>query len=167
MNGLRIRPARPEDTATILRLVRDLAAFENLLDQVRATEADLRRDGFGPERRFECLLAESAGQAVGFALFFPNYSTFEGKPGLYLEDLYIAESARGQGVGRALLARLARLAQERGWPRLDLSVLHWNPARTFYERLEFRQSTDWLPYRLSGSALRRLAEQDNGPSEPA
>ncbi len=156
--------ARAEDSATILRLIRELAAFENLLDAVRATEADIRRDGFGPERRFECLLAETDGQAVGFALFFPSYSTFEGRAGLYLEDIYVIDSARGLGIGRALMARLARLAGERGFPRLDLSVLHWNPARAFYERLDFRQSADWLPYRLSGEALRALAEEDGGNS---
>jgi GNAT superfamily N-acetyltransferase len=154
--------AGPEDSATILGLIRELAVFEDLLDQVRATEADIHRDGFGPDRRFECLLAEVDGQAVGFALFFPNYSTFEGRAGLYLEDLYVAESARGLGIGRALIARLAALAGGRGHPRLDLSVLHWNPARAFYERLNFRQSTDWLPYRLSGPALRALAEEDRG-----
>jgi len=157
-----IRMAGPEDAATILGLIRELAGFENLLDQVRATEADIRRDGFGPERRFECLLADVDGQAVGFALFFPSYSTFEGRAGLYLEDIYVVESARGLGIGRALIARLARLASERNYPRLDLSVLHWNPARAFYERLNFRQFADWLPYRLSGEALRTLAQEDGG-----
>ncbi len=156
-----IRMARAEDSATILNLIRALAEFENLLDAVRATEADIRRDGFGPDRRFECLLAEVDGEAVGFALFFPSYSTFEGRAGLYLEDLYVAESARGLGVGRAIMAHLARLAGERGYPRLDLSVLHWNPARAFYERLAFRQSADWLPYRLEGEALRALAQEGN------
>jgi len=159
-----IRMALVEDSATILRLIRELAEFENLLDAVRATEADIRRDGFGPERRFECLLAEVDGQAVGFALFFPSYSTFEGRAGLYLEDIYVVPSVRGLGIGRALMARLARLAGERDFPRLDLSVLQWNPARAFYERLDFRQSTDWLPYRLSGQALRALAEEDDGES---
>ena len=156
-----IRMAQPEDAGTILRLIRALADFENLLDEVRATEADIRRDGFGPDRKFECLLAEIDGEAVGFALFFVSYSTFEGRAGLYLEDLFVAESGRGLGIGRAIMARLARLANERGYARLDLSVLHWNPARAFYERLEFLQSTDWLPYRLSGDALRALAQEDN------
>ncbi|MHA1600775.1 MAG: GNAT family N-acetyltransferase [Alphaproteobacteria bacterium] len=155
-----IRMAEAVDAGTILRLIRDLAAFENLLDAVQATEADIRRDGFGPDRKFECLLAEVDGEAVGFALFFVSYSTFEGRAGLYLEDLYVAESARGLGLGRAIIARLARLAGERGYPRLDLAVLHWNPARAFYERLEFQQSTDWLPYRLTGNALRILAQED-------
>ncbi len=157
-----IRMAEPQDSATILRLIRALAEFENLLHAVRATEADIRRDGFGPDRRFECLLAEVDGEAVGLALFFLNYSTFEGRAGLYLEDLYVAESARGLGVGRAIMARLARLAGERGYPRLDLSVLNWNPARAFYERLAFNHSADWLPYRLDGDALRALAQEDSG-----
>jgi GNAT superfamily N-acetyltransferase len=161
-----IRMAEPQDAGTILRLIRALAKFENLLDEVRATEADIRRDGFGPERKFECLLAEIDGEAVGFALFFVNYSTFEGRAGLYLEDLFVAESGRGLGIGRAIMARLACLTDERGFARLDLSVLHWNPARAFYERLDFQQSTDWLPYRLSGDALRDLAKEDcgNGPN---
>ncbi len=157
-----IRMAEVQDAGTILHLIRALADFENLLEAVNATEADIRRDGFGPERKFECLLAEIDGEAAGFALFFVNYSTFEGRAGLYLEDLFVAESGRGLGIGRAIMARLARLAGERGYARLDLSVLHWNPARAFYERLEFQQSTDWLPYRLSGNALRALAQEDSG-----
>ena len=160
-----IRMAEAQDAGTILRLIRALADFENLLDAVSATEADISRDGFGPDRKFECLLAEIDGEAVGFALFFVNYSTFEGRAGLYLEDLFVAESGRGSGISRAIMARLARLTSERGYARLDLSVLHWNPARAFYERLEFQQSIDWLPYRLSGNALRALAQEDrSGPS---
>jgi GNAT superfamily N-acetyltransferase len=153
-----IRPAEATDAATIVRLVRDLAEYEGLLDQVRITEADVRRDGFGDSRRFECLLAEVDGAAVGFALFFEDYSTFEGRPGIFVEDLYVAESARGVGIGRRLLARLAQIALERDARRLDLMVLQWNPARGFYERLGFRHSVDWLPYRLSGDALARLAD---------
>ncbi|MGH6943022.1 MAG: GNAT family N-acetyltransferase, partial [Geminicoccaceae bacterium] len=98
--------------------------------------------------------------AVGFALFFHNYSTFEGRPGIYLEDVYVAEGARSLGVGRKLMARLAAIAQERGCARLDLGVLHWNPARAFYRRLGFAQMEDWLPYRLTGDRLARLAATD-------
>jgi GNAT superfamily N-acetyltransferase len=155
-----IRPAEASDAATIVRLVRELAAYEGLLDQVRLTEADVLRDGFGDRRRFECLLAEVDGASVGFALFFEDYSTFEGRPGIFVEDLYVAESARGLGIGRRFLARLARIALERDGRRLDLMVLHWNPARGFYDRLGFRQSADWLPYRLSGDGLMRLARED-------
>ena len=152
-----IRLARREDAATILHLIRELAAFEDLLGHVRASEADILRDGFGDTPRFECLLAELDGEAVGFALFFHNYSTFEGRAGLYLEDLYVAERVRGLGVGRMLMASIARLALERGCRRLELAVLHWNPARDFYRRLGFDHNTDWLPYRLQGELLRRLA----------
>ena len=156
-----IRFAQPDDAATILRLIRELAAYEKLLDQVRASEADILRDGFGPTPRFECLLAEIDGKAVGFALFFHNYSTFEGRAGLYLEDVYIAPDARGSGVGRALMARLAKVAVERGCARFDLWVLHWNQARDFYHRLGFDHMADWLPYRLDGAALRDLAGEDS------
>jgi GNAT superfamily N-acetyltransferase len=159
-----IRAATVADAGTIVRLIRALAEFEKLADEVRITEADVLRDGFGERPCFECLLAEVDGEAVGFALFFANYSTFEGRPGIFVEDLYVAETARGLGIGRQLLARLARLAVERGCPRLDLSVLHWNPARGFYDRLGFLHMTDWLAYRLSGAGLTRLATEDRAAS---
>ncbi len=155
-----IRTARREDAATILALIRELAEFENLLDQVRASEEDVLRDGFGPSPRFECLLAELDGQAVGFALFFHNYSTFEGRAGLYLEDIYISPAARSSGLGRAMMIRLAGIAAERGCARLDLWVLHWNPAREFYRKLGFGHMEDWLPYRLEGEVLTKLAGED-------
>jgi GNAT superfamily N-acetyltransferase len=161
MNAVTIREAKPADVATIVRLVRELAAYENLLDRVRLGEEDVRRDGFGATPRFACLLAELQGEAVGFALFFHNYSTFEGRPGVYLEDFYVAERARGRGIGRRLLARLAMIALERGCVRLDLSVLEWNPARDFYHRLGFGQVEGWLPYRLQGEELARLATEDD------
>jgi GNAT superfamily N-acetyltransferase len=152
-----IREAAASDAETIVRLVRALADFEGLAHEVRMTAADVLRDGFGPQPRFECLLAEIDGEAVGLALFFHNYSTFEGRPGLYVEDLYLAEAARGRGIGRQLLTRLAQIALERECARLDLGVLHWNPARGFYERLGFVHRTGWRPDRLSGEALTRLA----------
>ena len=155
-----IRSAEASDAATIVRLVRELADFEGLLDQVRLTEADVLRDGFGERLRFECLLAEVDDAPVGFALYFEDYSTFEGRPGIFVEDLYVAEAARGLGIGQQLLARLAQVAIERDYRRLDLMVLHWNPARGFYERLGFRHSADWLPYRVTGEALARLAGED-------
>lgn len=159
-----IRLAEERDAATILRLVRELAAYEGLLDAVTASEADIRRDGFGPQRRFECLLAEipdAAGtaEAVGFALFFHNYSTFQGRPGLFLEDYFVAERARGRGIGGALMAHLAQLALQRGCARLDLSVLDWNPTREIYHRMGFEHRREWLSYRLEGEALRQLAER--------
>jgi GNAT superfamily N-acetyltransferase len=154
---VRIRPATAGDAAAIVRLVRELADYEKLADQVRITEADVLRDGFGERPRFECLLAELDGEAVAFALFFHNYSTFEGRPGIYLEDLHVTEAARGLGIGQRLMGRLAALALERGCRRLELWALHWNPARDFYQRLGFRQMEDWLPYRIDGDALWRLA----------
>ncbi len=155
-----IRTARREDAGEILRLIRELAEFENLLDQVRAREEDILRDGFGPRPRFECLLGEIGGEVLGFALYFHNYSTFEGRAGLYLEDIYVSPAARSTGLGRALMARLAKIAVERECARLDLWVLHWNPAREFYRRLGFDQMEDWLPYRLDGAALGKLAKAD-------
>lgn len=155
----RIREAEAADAGTLLGLIRELAEYEGLLDEVRASEADLLRDGFGHPRYFEALIAELDGEAVGFALYFHNYSTFEGRPGLYLEDVYVAERARGLGLGRRMMTYLAKLAVARGCRRLDLWVLHWNPAREVYARLGFRHMEDWLPYRLDGAALRALAER--------
>jgi GNAT superfamily N-acetyltransferase len=159
-----IREATASDAATIVRLVIELATFEGLADEVRITEADVLRDGFGERPRFKCLLVEVDGQAMGMALYFATYSTFEGRANLYVEDLYLAESARGQGLGRKLLARLAAIALERGCRRLDLEVLDWNPARDFYDRLGFQHREGWLPYRLGGDALQRLAAADGDPT---
>jgi ribosomal protein S18 acetylase RimI-like enzyme len=153
-----VRPATPADVATLVALVRELAAYEREpLSSVKITEADVLRDGFGPERRFEALIAEADGRAAGFALFFHNYSTWEGRAGLYIEDIYVSEWARGLGVGRRLLAEVAAIAQERGCPRVDLWVLHWNPARKFYDRMGFVDMSEWKPYRLAGEALAGLA----------
>ncbi len=139
-----------EDAATILRLIRELADYENLLDQVRASEADILRDGFGDPPRFECLLAEQGGVAVGFALFFHNYSTFLGKPGIYLEDLFVRPEFRGKGIGRSLLEQLVRLGRERGCGRLEWWVLDWNEAAIrFYESLGAEAMSDWTVYRLT------------------
>ena len=155
-----IRLAGREDAAAILGLVRELAVYVDMLDAVRATKADILRDGFGDTPRFECLLAEQVGTAVGFALFFHSYSTFAGRSCLYVEDLYVTERVRGLGLGRALMARLAGLAIERGCARLELAVLHWNPARAFYQRLGFDHNTDWLSYRLDGARLEALGAED-------
>lgn len=159
-NATTIRWARPEDAETIIGFVRDLAVFEHESpDRVHLTPEAILRDGFGPRPVFECLIAEHDGEPVGFALFFPNYSTWEGAPGLYLEDLYVAESARRTGAGRALIAALARTAHERGWRRLDLSVLDWNPARGFYESLGMAHQAEWLPYRMEADVIARLASE--------
>jgi GNAT superfamily N-acetyltransferase len=156
-----IREAAPSDAATIVRLIRALAAYEDLLDHVRLTEADVLRDGFGARRCIECLLVEADGEVVGLAIHRPSYSTFDGRPGLYVEDLFIEEKARGLGVGRLLMARLAAIACARGCSRLSLAVLDWNPARAFYDRLGFTQVEEWRPYQLSGDALARLAATDD------
>ena len=158
MSAITVRAAGPEDVGTILGFVRALARFEQMPDAVIASEADLLRDGFGPEPRFEARLALVDGKPCGFTLFFTSYSTWEGRPGLYLEDIYVDDAARRRGVGRALLADLARIALDRGYRRLDLSVLDWNPARGFYERVGIRHNDGWLPYRVRGEALAALAK---------
>ena len=165
MPSVTIRKAEPADAATIVRLIRALAAYEHLVDLVRITEAEVLRDGFGARPCFECLLAEVDGEALGLAIHRPSYSTFEGRPGLYVEDLFVAESARQLGIGRLLMARLAAIARERGCTRMSLAVLHWNPARRFYHRLGFAPVEEWLPYQLSGDALARLATEDRGAHE--
>jgi GNAT superfamily N-acetyltransferase len=153
-----VREATADDAALILELVRELAAFERAAPgAVRATEEDFRREIAGARPGFECLIAEVDGSPAGLALFFHNFSTWEGRRGIYLEDLFVRDRARGLGVGRRLMAALARLALERGCRRLDLWVLHWNPARRFYEELGLRHMDDWLPYRAEGEALARLA----------
>jgi GNAT superfamily N-acetyltransferase len=162
MPAIAIRAAGPDDAATIVRLIRELAAYEGLLEHVRITETDVLRDGFGARLCFECLLAEAGGEVLGGAIHRPAYSTFEGRPGLYVEDLFVTESARQFGIGRLLMARLAAIAHERGCSRMSLAVLHWNPAREFYRRLGFVPVEEWLPYQLSGNALARLAAEDRG-----
>ena len=161
MTKIEIRAATGADTGLLLQLIRELAIYEKAPDAVMATEADLRRHGFGPHRAFEALLAFADDRPAGFALFFTNFSTWLGKPGLYLEDVFVSEWARRLGVGRRLTTRLAAIALERDYGRFDFSVLHWNPARSFYERLGFRQMDEWLPYRAEGEALRPLALQDS------
>ena len=159
MNRVSIRSWTPDDVGLVLHFVRALAAYEREPDAVSATEADLLRDGFGPKPCFEVRLAFVDDRAAGFTLFFTTYSTWEGRPGLYLEDIFVEEWARKCGVGRRLIIDLARLAEERHCRRLDLSVLDWNPARGFYERLGIHPNTGWLPYRVRGEALARLAAQ--------
>ncbi|MFO1061255.1 MAG: GNAT family N-acetyltransferase [Dongiaceae bacterium] len=160
----RIRHARPGDAAIVVQLIRELAAYEREpASSVRVSEADLLRDGFGATPRFELLVAELGGTVVGFALFFTSWSTWEGRPGLYLEDLFVRETARGRGLGRRLLAAIARLALERGYPRLDLCVLDWNPARRFYDSLGMGERQNWRPYRLEADGIARLAAGEPAP----
>jgi GNAT superfamily N-acetyltransferase len=156
-----IRPATPADVPAIAGLIRALAAYEKLSDYVDLTERALHKHLFGPRPFAEVLLAEAAeaaGTPVGFALFFPNYSTFRSQPGLFLEDLFVLESHRGKGHGRALLTALARLAVERGAGRLEWVVLDWNePAIGFYKKLGADPMDEWTTYRLQGDALEKLS----------
>ena len=160
MSDTVLRFATVEDIELLLQLIRELAAYEKAPEAVVATEDDLRRHGFGPEPRFEALLAFFDDEPAGFALFYPDFSTWRGRPGLFLEDLYVREWARGRGVGRRLMTRLAALAVERDWPVLHFNVLDWNPARGFYRRLGIERRNEWLPHSATGEALRRLAAQD-------
>jgi len=156
--SLTIREATRADVPLILTFIRELAEYEKLLHEVEATEADLAETLFGSTPRAEVVIAESEGSAAGFALFFHNYSTFAGRPGIYLEDLYVRPAARGKGVGRALLAHLADLALARGCARLEWAVLDWNRAAiAFYESLGARAMDEWTVYRLSGETLRRAS----------
>ncbi len=158
---LMIRRARPRDAATILALIRGLAAYEHLTHEVKASTARLRQHGFGRRRYFEALICQRDRRPIGFALYFFTYSTFAGRPSLYLEDLFVVPEERGQGAGRALLCALARIAVERGCGRMEWAVLHWNrPAIRFYERLGARLRRDWLLTRLGAPAIRRLSAEN-------
>ncbi|HEX6440712.1 MAG TPA: GNAT family N-acetyltransferase [Stellaceae bacterium] len=158
--AITIRFATADDVPLLLRLIRALAVFERAPAAVVATEDDLRRHGFGPEPKFEAILAFLDGEPAGCALFHSRFSTWLGRPGLYLEDLYVTEQARGNGVGKRLMARLAAIAVERAWGRIDFHVLDWNPAREFYHRLGMEDLSEWLRYGADESALRRLADYD-------
>jgi len=152
-----IRVATPADLPLIATLIRDLADYEKLAHAVRFDEATLARHLFGPRPMAEVLIAEVDGKGQGFALFFHNFSTFEGKPGIYLEDLYVRPEARGAGLGKALLQRLAALAVERDCARLEWSVLDWNaPAIAFYQSLGARMMDEWRIMRVDDAALQQL-----------
>jgi GNAT superfamily N-acetyltransferase len=157
---LTLRPATAADVPLILSLIRELADFERSPKAVHATEADLLRDGFGPQPRFQVTLAEQDGEPAGFAFWFFNYSTWLGKKGLYLEDLFVRPVLRNRGIGRALLAELARIALAEGCGRFQWQVLDWNTgAIAFYESLGARQMGEWVTMRVEGeAALRRIAE---------
>ena len=153
-----IRTATPADVPRILAFIRALAAYERESDAVQATEADLLLHGFGPNPFYRCLIAEQEGQPVGFALYLFNYSTWMGRPGLYLEDLFVPPEFRGQGIGKALLQRVAAIAVENGCPRLQWEVLDWNtPAIEFYRAMGAEFLDEWRNVRVSGEALQRLA----------
>ena len=158
MPNLRIVPATQSDVPLILELIRALAEYERRSHVVTATETQLRETLFGPNPSAEVLLAYWQTECAGFAVFFPIYSTFLAQPGLYLEDLYVKQHLRGNGIGLALLKRLAEIAAQRGCGRLEWGVLDWNqPAIDFYRKLGAVAVNEWTKYRLSDEALRALA----------
>lgn len=160
MSQLHIREATAADVPLILRFIRELAQYERLAHEVRATEESIRESLFGARRYAEVLIAEEDGTAVGFALYFHNFSTFVGRPGIYLEDLYVDPAVRGRGYGKALLSRLAAIAVERNCGRLEWAVLDWNePAIGFYKSLGAVPMEDWRIFRLTGPALGEVARQ--------
>jgi GNAT superfamily N-acetyltransferase len=155
---LNIRPAAPTDAAVIHGFIRELAEYEKLLHAVEATEADTAAALFGPRPKVFCDIAEVGGESVGFALWFYTFSTFRGRHGIYLEDLYVRPTVRGGGVGKALLANLARRCRAEGLARLEWAVLDWNaPAIGFYDSLGATAQSDWIVRRLTGEALDKLA----------
>ena len=159
-----IRTATPADVPEILAFIRALAAFEREPDAVTATEEGLLRDGFGANPFYSCLIAEHDGRAAGFALYFFNYSTWMGRPGLYLEDIFVDPEFRGLGIGKALLQRVAAIAVEKNCPRLQWEVLDWNtPAIEFYRAMGAEFMDEWRNVRIVGEALARLA----GAAKPA
>ncbi len=158
---LAIRPATPSDLPLIAQFIRDLAAYEKLSHEVRFDEAKLGERLFGPRPYAEVVIGEIDGAPQGFALFFHNFSTFEGRPGIYLEDLFVRPEARGSGLGKALLRHLAKLARARDCARLEWWVLDWNePSIGFYQSLGARLMDEWTVMRVDGDALTRLAGED-------
>jgi GNAT superfamily N-acetyltransferase len=158
MSQIQIRPATPQDVPLILTFIRELAEYERLANEVVATDRDMHAALFGERPVIEAVIASLDDEPVGYALFFPTFSTFLGKPGLYLEDLYVRPDARGFGVGRKLLEHLARITVERGWGRFEWSVLDWNePSIAFYKKMGATAMDDWTIFRLTGDSLHRLA----------
>ncbi|MBD2891974.1 GNAT family N-acetyltransferase [Spirillospora sp. NPDC000708] len=153
-----IRPAVPDDVPAILRLIRELAEYERALHEVKATEEQLHARLFGDDPRVHVLIAEHEGRVAGFAVWFLTFSTWNGTHGIHLEDLFVDPAVRGHGHGKALLTELARIADERGYERVEWDVLDWNePAIGFYRSLGARPQDEWTTYRLTGDALTKLA----------
>lgn len=156
---LSIRPATKQDAPLIVQFVRDLAEYERDPRAAVATEQDFLRDGFGAEPKFHIVFAEWDGKPAGFAFYFYNYSTWQGRPGLYLEDLFVKPEFRGKGIGKALLLHLAKIAVENNCGRYQWQVLDWNaPAIDFYKSLGAEMMKEWLTMRVDGEALKRMAE---------
>jgi GNAT superfamily N-acetyltransferase len=158
--ALVIRAGTARDVPTILALIRGLAEYERLAHQMEATPARVRAHGFGPRRYFQTLICRRGGRPVGFALYFFTYSTFLGRPTLYLEDLFVLPEERGRGAGRALLGELARIAKRRGCGRMEWAVLDWNtPSIRFYQKLGAKLRRQWILTRLTGAPLSRLGRR--------
>jgi GNAT superfamily N-acetyltransferase len=162
MPEIQIRRATPLDVPIILTFIRELAEYEKLADHVVATDDDMYVALFGERPVIEALIATNGDEPVGYALFFPTFSTFLGKPGMYLEDVYVRPAARGLGIGRKLLEHLARITVQRGWGRLEWSVLDWNePSIAFYKKLGATPMDEWTVFRLAGEDLKTLASADS------
>jgi diamine N-acetyltransferase len=157
---LNIRPATPADAATIATLVRELADYEKLLHEAKAGPGDFLRELTAENPVIHVLIAEWQGEPAGFALYFFNFSTFVGRPGLYLEDLFVRPALRSHGIGRGLLRALARIARDRGCGRMEWAVLDWNePALKFYQSLGARQMKEWIVHRLTPVEIGKLADE--------
>jgi GNAT superfamily N-acetyltransferase len=157
-----LQPACPEDVAEILAFIQELAEYEKLSHEMQATEAEIDEWLFGERPAAEVVIARIEDQAVGFALYFTSFSTFLGRPGLYLEDLYVRPAFRGSGVGSALLRHLADVASRRGYGRLEWAVLDWNePAIQFYERMGAQALVEWTTYRVTGERLMVMAKSQD------
>jgi len=158
---LSIRKASPDDVELILKFINELALYEKAPEEVTATEADIHNSLFGAEPRCYGLICSLDDQVVGFAIYFYNYSTWLGKAGLYLEDIYVTPASRGKGAGKFLMQQLAQIAVSMGCQRFEWAVLDWNKsARDFYESIGAEAKTEWVGYRLSGSAIQGLAQTD-------
>lgn len=158
---MKIRPAKREEVGIILNLVKELAEYERALDHVETTEKELLSTIFVENPKVFCDLVDVEGEIVGFAIWFLNYSTWQGRHGIYLEDLYVRSEFRGRGYGKALLQHLARVCEERGYGRFQWSVLDWNtPAIDFYKSLGAESMDDWIVYRVTGKSLKDLGSQN-------
>ncbi len=163
MANISIKPATPEDVPLILTFIHELATYEKLAHEVVASERDMHEALFGERPVIEAVIAHLDNEPVGYALCFATFSTFLGKPGLYLEDLYVRPAARGFGVGRKLLEHLARITVDRGWGRFEWSVLDWNePSIAFYKKMGAKPMDEWTIFRLAGGPLRQLAGLKTG-----
>jgi GNAT superfamily N-acetyltransferase len=167
MPRITIRPATPADVPTIMAFIMELAVYEKLEHEVSATTADLHTNLFGDRPVVEGVIAALDDEPVGYALFFPNFSSFLARPGLYLEDLYVRPAARGLGIGRRLLEHLARTAVDRGWGRFEWAVLDWNePSIAFYKKMGAIPMHDWTVFRVTGEALQKLAGDRSQSIQP-